>query len=92
MLVDKATTTRAISKLERSGYVRREKDPNDKRSYLVYLTPKAEKLRPKLRTLRKEWNDMVLGCLEEHERKTLLELLTRIELNLQTEQEKEDRS
>jgi DNA-binding MarR family transcriptional regulator len=92
MLVDKATTTRAISKLESYGYVRKEKDRNDKRSYRVYLTEKAEKLRPKLRTLRNEWNELVLGCLEERERKILLDLLTRIEMNLQNTRKEGDSS
>lgn len=83
MLVDKATTTRAISKLESSGYVRRERDPNDRRSHRVYLTDKAKDLRPKLDQVKKEWVEIVMGDLDEIERRTLLELLTRIEEDLQ---------
>ena len=41
MAVDKATTTRAIMKLEESGYVRRETNACDKRKYHIFLTPKA---------------------------------------------------
>jgi len=92
MLVDKATTTRAISKLEDSGYVRRERDEMDKRSHKVYLTKKAEDLRPKFQKLKKDWNEIVLGDLNEDEKRTLLDLLNRIESNLQDSRIKEDRS
>jgi len=92
MLVDKATTTRAISKLEDSGYVRRERDEMDKRSHKIYLTKKAEDLRPKFQKLKKDWNEIVLGDLNEYEKRTLLDLLNRIESNLQDSRSKEDRS
>ena len=92
MLVDKATTTRAISKLEKSGYLKREKDENDRRSYKIFLTPRADRMRPHLLNLRNEWNSVFLGCLEEDEREDLLELLTRIEQNLHSIQEMEGNS
>ena len=55
MLVDKATTTRAIAKLEEIGYIRKEKDPNDGRAHCLYLTKKAHELKPVLDGLKKEW-------------------------------------
>jgi DNA-binding MarR family transcriptional regulator len=85
MLVDKATTTRAISKLEEIGYIRKERDLNDKRAQRIFLTQNAEDLRPIMDHLKKEWTEIVLGELEDDERKTLLDILTRIESKLQHE-------
>ena len=39
---DAAYTTRAVEKLMESGHVRREKSAQDKRVWVLYLTPKGE--------------------------------------------------
>ncbi len=87
MLVDKATTTRAISKLGAQGYVRKEQDPDDRRAFRIYLTAKAEDMRPRMHKLKKEWNEIVLKGFDEKERVTLLNYLHRIEVNLEEEKE-----
>ena len=43
--LDKATTARAIKKLEDEGYVSRVKKESDKRAYKLELTEKAENIK-----------------------------------------------
>lgn len=40
---DNSATTRIIDILERDGYVKRKKDPNDRRAFLIQLTSKGKK-------------------------------------------------
>lgn len=40
--VDKAATTRAIVKLEESGYIKKVQDTKDKRKYYIFLTDYAK--------------------------------------------------
>jgi DNA-binding MarR family transcriptional regulator len=91
MLVDKATTTRAVSRLVKEGYVRKQGDPADKRVQRIHITKKASSLKPRLRQVKKDWMELVLGDLDESERTMLMELLTRIEDNLQRTYDGEDR-
>jgi DNA-binding MarR family transcriptional regulator len=46
--VDKAAAARSVGKLVKSGYLRREQDKNDTRSFRVSLTPKARRARVRL--------------------------------------------
>ena len=46
--LDSSTLTGIIDRLERSGYVERRPNPDDRRSVLVYLTPKARELSPRI--------------------------------------------
>jgi DNA-binding MarR family transcriptional regulator len=58
--VNKSTVTRAVSKLERLGYVKRRPDPTDGRVCRIYLQPKAGKI-------QKE----IIGILRLHSEKML---------------------
>ena len=75
---DKATSTRAIKKLERARYVRREIDDADKRAYKIYLTEKAEKMRPVVRGILKDWTNHLLTGFSEGEKEKLFDFLERI--------------
>ena len=46
---DKACLTNLMNNLEKKGYVRREEDPNDRRSKLVFLTNEGEEFRNQIR-------------------------------------------
>jgi len=48
LLIDKTTTAKAITKLEKEGYVRREVDPDDKRSQRLFLTEEGKEVLPKV--------------------------------------------
>lgn len=76
--VDKAAATRAISRLEENGYVRRESDQNDRRSMRVYLTPKGRKLQPQLEAAAKHCIDSMTTALDNSERIELRRLLEKM--------------
>jgi DNA-binding MarR family transcriptional regulator len=65
--MDKATTAKAVKKLEEEGYVNRDVNAADKRAYQVVLTPKARKVIPVIRSAVREWEILITGGLSEHE-------------------------
>lgn len=74
--IDKATTAKAIKKLEDEGYVMRTVDSMDKRAYRVYLTPKGVELLPIIESAVQAWECQATFDLTEPE-KALAEVLLR---------------
>ena len=70
--VDKATTTRAIKKLESSGYVRLELNEKDKRKYHIFLTDKAKELKDEIFQVYYEWEELLVKSLSEYEIENLI--------------------
>jgi DNA-binding MarR family transcriptional regulator len=81
VMVDKATTTRAISKLETLGLVERRRDPSDRRKYIVSITKEGWDLRPRIREILNRWTESVLKGFETDERERLMDYLERLEIN-----------
>jgi DNA-binding MarR family transcriptional regulator len=54
------TTSAALAVMERLGYVRRERRPDNRKNIHVFLTPKGKALRPKLVPLAEEVNDVAV--------------------------------
>lgn len=80
--IDKGTTARALKKLEAEGYIKRKKDPHDKRAYMVHVTEAGWELRPILNKLRKNLTEILsLGFTEKEKEQTLL-LLKRMAENI----------
>jgi DNA-binding MarR family transcriptional regulator len=79
--IDKATSARAIKKLEEQGFVNRKKDPDDRRNYHIFLTEKAIQLKPKIRNILSNWTDLLLEDLSKEEVNQLFILLEKISLN-----------
>ena len=65
--IDKATTAKAIKKLEDEGYVRRDIDESDKRAYKVYVTQKALDVKPKIREAIRNWEEILSSGLSNEE-------------------------
>jgi DNA-binding MarR family transcriptional regulator len=63
--VDKAAMKRSVDSLVASGYVRREHDAEDGRAWKLRLTPKAQRLRPKVEAVLQAWEDLICAGLEE---------------------------
>lgn len=78
--VDKATTGRAIKRLVEEEYVYRLRDPEDKRSYQIFLTDKGHLLKPILMDILKEWNHLLLQ--DQEEKKQAVELLGKMARNI----------
>ena len=70
--VDKATTTRAIKKLQEGGYVRLEVNEKDKRKYHIFLTDKAKKLKNEIFEVYYLWEELLVKSLSEEEVKNLI--------------------
>jgi DNA-binding MarR family transcriptional regulator len=68
LLIDKATTARALSKLEQAGYVRRSRDPEDKRAYRIFLTDRAREVKPVIYRTVQAWNSLLGADLNEEEK------------------------
>lgn len=66
--IDKATTAKAIKKLEEEGYVARQIDDIDKRAYRVFLTDKAWGVIPIINQVVKDWEELITGGFSEKER------------------------
>ena len=79
--IDKATTTRAISKLENEGYVRRERDPKDGRAYKVFLTQKGKEIKPAIWKVLREWTSILSSDFSDEEYVQVIELLRRMHEN-----------
>ena len=72
---DKAAITRRTASLERKGYLRREPNPKDGRSQLLYATPQAEGLRDTKAEAESAFYDYLLAGLGEEERAVFLQAL-----------------
>ncbi len=70
--------SKIISFLENAGYVRRDPDPKDARSYLLSATPEGKKFAQVLNRAILESDDRIMAPLNAEERKTMMELLARI--------------
>ena len=79
--IDKATSARAIKKLEEQGFVIRKKDQNDRRNYNIFLTKKAIQLKPKIRNILSNWTNILLEDLSQEEVEQLFILLEKISQN-----------
>jgi DNA-binding MarR family transcriptional regulator len=81
--IDHAAVTRHLKQLEEKGAVTRRKDPKDQRFTYVSLT---EEGRTKIVQYREEKERFISGVLQDfskEERKLLLEMLTRIQHNIE---------
>ncbi|MEH6637333.1 MAG: MarR family transcriptional regulator [Halioglobus sp.] len=76
--VDKAAATRALSRLERGGFVRRQSDPEDRRATRVYLTDKARQLRSQLEAAAAATTAILNGALDSNEQQELRRLLAKM--------------
>jgi DNA-binding MarR family transcriptional regulator len=76
--LEKSTVSRALVALERDGWVRREKDPDDARLKRVFVTAKADAVRRGCGELAHGVLDEAQEALNDDERRTLHALLGRV--------------
>ena len=76
--VDKATSARAVKKLVKEGYVKREKDVKDKRKYRIFLTEKGKKMEPVLKEISAKWTAVLLFGFTEDEKDKIRLLLKKM--------------
>ena len=69
---------RALAHLEKHGFIRREVNPQDKRTAAVFPTQKALDVYPHVLEIIRGWDASVTSPLTEDEKHTLQALLKRV--------------
>lgn len=77
-IVPRSVTT-VVDALESAALVRREVDPANRRAILLHLTPRGLAVREDLRSARRQAAEDLFAPLPAEDRKTLGELLSRLE-------------
>lgn len=70
--LDKTTIARTIKKLIDNGYVTRQVDENDRRSYCIFLTEKGKEIEPEMMNIFLKWEKNLLSKFDEKEKKDIL--------------------
>ena len=82
--IDKAAITRSLRSLEDKGYIKRIKNPRDKRYYSIQVTEKALKVKDRIYNALKTWDDLISLDVNAEEFKmisTILENMSMKALN-----------
>lgn len=83
--IDKTSTTKAIQKLEKEGYVERKKDINDRRVIRLYVTGKGLEFYD---NIINEENKNIAICLKgfsKEEKNIVAELILKMSKNIESE-------
>lgn len=87
---DKTTITRLLDRLEHKGLAERRRDPNDRRTQRLYLTPKGEVTLAELMPLVHRLAAHTVDAVAPDDRATVLRVLDCIEARLDSFSETED--
>jgi DNA-binding MarR family transcriptional regulator len=79
---DQPNTTRILDKMAQKGLIRRDPNPSDRRSFLVFLTAKGKKLREELLPVVRQLRSKAMAGFSEAEMKLTKELIQRFLANL----------
>ena len=77
LCIDSNNTVILLNELERIGWIRRERDPEDRRRHVVSLTDEGLAAYTRAQEARDVIEDDVLGALSPNERETLHGLLAK---------------
>jgi DNA-binding MarR family transcriptional regulator len=83
--VSPATVTNTLKRMERDGWITRERDADDQRVVRVHLTEKARALHEEVRASFRDLEKEVTSVLTKGERETLRELLVKLHEHLAPE-------
>ncbi len=81
--VERATAGRMIDRLEQKGWVRRRRDPSDRRTWRLHLTAEAEAVQAEMGRIAAEMIDDAMATLHAGERDALTDMLERVKTQLQ---------
>ena len=82
LMVTGGNVTGLTDELEKEGLVTREADPNDRRAYLVRLTPKGRRSFEGMASQHEEWILELFACLDDKTVHELHEALGRLRVHL----------
>ncbi|MDP8949348.1 MAG: MarR family transcriptional regulator [Actinomycetota bacterium] len=80
--VEPPTVTKMLRRLERCGVVRRRQDPDDARSFRVYLTDEGRSLEEPVARCWERVEEKTFAGMSAGERETFHRLLTKVRVNL----------
>ena len=76
---DKTTVTRMLEALVKKGLIRKVSDRNDRRAFLIYLTPRGEEILEAALPISKTVTEEYHRLLDDDERNHLLNALEKIQ-------------
>jgi DNA-binding MarR family transcriptional regulator len=79
---DPTNLTRILDQLERKGWIRREPNQEDRRSFLAYVTESGRSLNEKLLPVEAEFIENISSGLSENEMVILKKTLSQINENI----------
>jgi DNA-binding MarR family transcriptional regulator len=85
---DRTTIVAFVDRLEKLGAVERRRDPQDRRSHALVLTPAGDRLLAEARLLAKSAEEDFLAPLSESERRSLKGLLLKLHVPITCDEEK----
>lgn len=85
LMVTGGSITGLTDQLEQEGYVQREQSPEDRRAFLLRLTPAGRAAFERMAAVHEGWVIELLGGLNTTERSTLHGLLGRLRVTMPTE-------
>ncbi len=80
--VEPITTCRMVDRLEQAGLVERRRDPDDRRSWQLFVTPAAAPVFAKLHEIGKKSLEQATSSLSEEEAEHLTRSLTLVRDNI----------
>lgn len=78
MNIKKPTIVRLIDRMEKEGYVQREKDTKDKRITYIFLTELGKKLRKKLLPFGEEFNNLISKDISDEDMQIFKKVLNKL--------------
>ena len=88
LVIDKASTARVIQSLIKKGFVKKEKDSEDKRINRIYLTEKGKSIKGDVVGVLDSWKDILTSDMDENEKEIAYEYLKRMTVNVERHIEK----
>jgi len=88
--IDKASTARALRKLENGGFIFRKTDENDRRINHVFLTEKGYSTREELIGLSNQWKNGILEGFTDDEILTLEKFFLKLTKNVCLHKDEKD--
>ncbi|EFB0930994.1 MarR family transcriptional regulator [Listeria monocytogenes] len=80
-MVDKASVTRHIKRLEELGMIRREIDAKDRRIQRIFVTETGYQMRDLIEEVTAEWSALLTANFSEKEKDDLMHLIGRLSDN-----------
>lgn len=81
LMIDKATTARALAKLEKEGYVQRKIDPKDRRAYRIFVTDKAKEMERIFFNILYQWTEILSSGMDQEQKELVLDMLQKMAYN-----------